>query len=212
MNRYNKDEQRPDWEHKFHHTRCLLNEYILCVDDFEALAEKGVHPHAYMSSVDKFEETELSPIEYFHNDLSEEACPQEIYKRALDVWDRCHLDTLGEYHDIYLLTDVGLLSDVFEHFRNLCIEFYGLDCAHDLTLPHFGWDAMLKKTGIQLDPLTDINMFNMVEDGKRGGMVQVCKRHAKAENKHLNPETHEGDSNYMMQLDTHNLYGWAMSQ
>ena len=56
----------------------------------------------------------------------------------------------GEYHDLNLYTDVGLLADVFENFRDMAMQYYGLDPAHYLTLPHVSWDAMLKFTGVQL--------------------------------------------------------------
>jgi hypothetical protein len=145
------------------------------VDDFDVLTEKGVYPYSYMSSLDKFEETELPPIECFYNDLGEEACPQDMYKRAQDVWDRFTLDTLGDYHDIYLLTDVGLLSDVFENFRDLCVQYYCLDPAHYLTLPHFAWDAMLRTTGVSLKLITHIGVVNMVEGGKREACAKSQK-------------------------------------
>jgi hypothetical protein len=84
------------------------------------------------------------PKEAFFNDLSEEHCPDEIYERAHAVWDRFALSNLGDYHDIYLLTDVGLLADEFENSRDLCMGYNRLDPAYYLTLPPFGWDAMLK--------------------------------------------------------------------
>ena len=55
------------------------------------------------------------------------------------------IKNLGEYHDLYLATDVHLLADVFENVRDTCLEHYGLDPAHYYTLPNFAWDAMLKK-------------------------------------------------------------------
>ena len=70
-------------------------------------------------------------------------------------------------------TDVLLLTDVFENFRDLCLEYYGLDPAHYFTLPNFAWDAMLLKTGVEIDPLADQEMNEMIEKGLRGGMCQV---------------------------------------
>ena len=112
---------------------------------------------------------------------------------------------------MYLLTDVGLLADVFENFRDMAMQYYGLDPAHYLTLPHFSWDAMLKFTGVELELLSDLEMYNMVEGAKRGGMVQASCRHAVANNKFTNPE-HEGTGNYLTYLDANNLYWWALSQ
>jgi hypothetical protein len=61
---------------------------------------------------------------------------------------------MGEYHDLYLLTDVLLLADIFENFRDMCLDYYQLDPSHYLALPHFAWDAMLKYTGVELDLVT----------------------------------------------------------
>ena len=71
------------------------------------------------------------------------------------------MKNLGQYHDLYLRTDVLLLTDVFENFRDLCLEYYGLDPAHYFTLPNFAWDAMLLKTGVEIDPLTDQEMYEI---------------------------------------------------
>ena len=53
---------------------------------------------------------------------------------------------MGDYHD--LETDVILLVNVFESFRKVCLDNYGLDPAHFYTNPGLAWKACLKKTGI----------------------------------------------------------------
>ena len=62
-----------------------------------------------------------------------------------------------DYHDLYLKTDVMLLTDVFETFINLCIKDYKLDPSYYISLPSFGWDVMMKMTGIKFEQLTDID-------------------------------------------------------
>ena len=79
-------------------------------------------------------------------------------------------------------TDVALLADVFENFRNLCQEQYGLDPAHYFTSPGLSWDALLKKTGVELELFTDLEMHLFVERGMRAGISMVSKRYAKANN------------------------------
>ena len=70
-----------------------------------------------------------------------------------------NLKNLGEYHDLYVQGDTLLLVDVFENFRNKCIEIYELDPTHFLSTPGLAWQACLKKTGVKLELLTDIDMF-----------------------------------------------------
>eukprot|EP01047_Picozoa_sp_COSAG01_P022018 COSAG01_NODE_1295_length_10874_cov_10.154710_6_plen_101_part_00 len=83
------------------------------------------------------------------------------------MWDTFECEDLGDYHDLYMQTDVLLLADVFENFRSICLEFYELDPAHYFTTPNLAWDAMLKKTGVQLELLTDYDMYLMVEASAR---------------------------------------------
>ena len=105
-----------------------------------------------------------------------------------------------------------MLADVFENFRDKCIEIYGLDPAHFLSAPGLAWQACLKKTKVKLELLTDIDMLLMVEKGIRGGICQAIHRHAKVNNKYMKNYDKDITSSYLAYLDTNNLYGWAMSQ
>ena len=132
----------------------------------------------------------------------------EDYDHAKKVWEEFGLRNLGDYHDLYLKTDVVLLSNVFEKR----MENYKLDPAHFYTAPGLAWQACLKKTGITLDLLTDPDMLLMFEKGIRGGITQVVRRHAKANNKYMSEYDKDEPSRYLQYLDANNLYGWAMSQ
>ena len=104
-----------------------------------------------------------------------------------------------------------LLADVFENFRKVCQEKYGLDPAHYYTAPGLSWDALLKKTGVGLELLTDLDMHLFIERGMRGGITMVGKRHAKANNPQVEGYNPAEPTNYITYLDANNLYGWAMS-
>lgn len=79
-----------------------------------------------------------------------------------------NLKTLGEYSDLYLKTDVLLLADVFENFRETCLNIYKLDPANYYTCPGLSWDAMLLYTNVEIELITDVDMLLFVERGKCG--------------------------------------------
>ena len=118
------------------------------------------------------------------------------------------IKTMGEYHDVYLVSDVLLLTDVFENF----MQYYKLDPCHYFTSPGLSWDAMLKMTNIKLELMTDIDMFQFIEKGMHGGVSCIANRYGNANNKYMKETMRRHPEKYIMYLDANNLYGWAMSQ
>ena len=112
---------------------------------------------------------------------------------------------------MYAQTDTLLLADVFEHFRNKCLEIYELGPVYFVSAPGLAWQACFKKTEVNLELITDCNMLLMIEKGIRGGICQATHRYAKANNKYMN-NYKKIDSSYIEYLDVNHLYGWAMSQ
>ena len=117
----------------------------------------------------------------------------------------------GQMHDIYVESDVLILHDIGEHFRKLCLETYGLDPFHYITLPSFSWDACLKFTQAKLEQLTDIDMYCMLEQGCRGGISVISHRSAEANNPYLDEFDETIPTSYLMYYDVNNLYGAAMT-
>jgi hypothetical protein len=181
-------------------------------DRFELLRRKGVYPYEYMDSWTRFEETQLPPQEAFYSKLSDEHITPLDYQHAQRVWRTFGCRNMGDYHDLYNRTDVLLLADVFETFRQTSLRQYGLDPAHYYTSPGLSWDALLKKTGIQLELLTDYDQHLFIEKGLRGGISMVSKRYARANNPRVAGYDSTQARSHIMYLDANNLYGWAMSQ
>ena len=174
---------------------------------------KGVYPYEYMDSLERFKENKLPPKEAFYSRLTGEGISDEDLKHTEKVWKVFGMKTLQDYHDLYNVTDVLLLADVFENFRNVCMENYKLDPAHYFTAPGLAWDACLKITDVELELLSDIDMLLMIEKGIRGGVSMISNRYGKANNKYMSESFNEKDpSKYIMYLDANNLYGWAMSK
>ena len=166
-----------------------------------------------MDSWDKFEETKLPDIDKFYSKLNMSGIDEVEYSHAKKVWDKFNIKNIGEYHDLYLKTDVVLLTNVFESFRSVCLNNYGLDSAHFYTAPVLAWKACLKKTGVNLELLRDPDMLLMFERGIRGGITQSVHKWANANNPYMGCKYDPlRPTNYLQYLDANNLYGWAMSQ
>ena len=125
------------------------------------------------------------------------------HEHAQQVRNTMEKKTLGCYHDTYLKTDVLLLADVFETFRNTCLKNYKLDPVHFYTTPGLTWQALLKTAAeccqhekkrrdcelcpdeFRLELFTDMDMLLIVKKGIRGGITQAVKRYAKSNNKYI---------------------------
>ncbi len=177
----------------------------------ELLSKKGVYPYSYMDSFDKFQECSL-PSKWI--DSITGACVSDTdYDHAQTVWCEFNIANLGEYHDLYLQTDVLLLADVFENFRRLCMRIYGLDPAQYLTAPNLAWDAMLKTTHITLKLMQDKDQLDFVKSCIRGGMCGTYHcRHWRANNPHCPDYDPSKPTSWLLLLDANNLYGGVMME
>ena len=112
-----------------------------------------------MDSWERFHKTSLPDKKAFYSELNLEDITDKDYAHAQKVFEEFKVKDLGDYHDLYVKSDTLLLVDVFENFRNKCIEIYELDPAHFLSAPGLAWQTCLKKTGVKLELLTNIDML-----------------------------------------------------
>ena len=188
-----------------------LNKYYT-PEEAELIKQKGFYPYEYMDSEEKFKDTKLPPQKAFYSKLSGRGITEKDYKHACNVWNTFNMKTFKEYHELYNETDVLLLADVFENFRDLCLKIYGLDPVYYFTAPGLAWDACLKVTNIDLELLSENNMLLMFEKGIRGGISIISNRYGEANNKYMGKGFNKNKpSKYLMYLDANNLYGCAMS-
>ena len=181
-------------------------------EELKLIKRKGVYPYDHMDSFQKFEETELPTQEQFYSLLNNESISDEDYRHAQNVWKTFDMKNMGDYHDVYLKADVLLLADVFENFRKTCLQYYKLDPCYYFTSPGLSWDAMLKMTNIRLNLISDVDMYQFVEKGMRGGVSYIANRFGEANNKYMKDFDENASEKHIMYLDANNLYGWAMSQ
>ena len=103
-------------------------------DQISLVFRKGIYPYEYIDSYNRFKETELSPIHKFYRQLSGKITEAD-YQHAQKVWKEFGCKNLGEYHDLYLKTNVLSLADIWIKFRETCIEYYELDPSHYVSVP-----------------------------------------------------------------------------
>ena len=193
----------------------FANTYKFCDNDlnkFIMLLRKDVYPHKYMDGWDRFNENIIPSKDSFYSNLTLENISETDYAHANNVFKKFDINNLGEYHDLYVRSDTLLLADIFENFRKLCLKNYELDPAHFVSLPGLAWQAFLKKTNVELELLTDYDMFLTVEEGIRGGICHAMQRYAKANNKYMNDYDKKKKPSYIQYLDANNLYGKAMTE
>ena len=141
----------------------------------DLLMQKGVYPYEWMNDDEKLYTTSLPPKECFHSELYNEDISDEEYEHARKVWHHFECATFEDHHNLYLITDVLLLRDVFEKFRKTCMEYYQLNVARCLTAPSLAWDAMLLYTGVEIELLTEEkqDIHTMLDDHVRGRQVSL---------------------------------------
>ena len=166
-------------------------------DDFKYLSEefsgeflklvkpKGVYSYEYMDSFEKFSEDKLPDRCNFFSSLKDECICEKDYLKAINFWNVLKMNTMGDYHDLYLKAKVLLFTDVFVKFINTCLNYYGLDPCDYFSSPGLSRDAMLKITEIKLELINDIDMHLFTEKRMRGGISYIAKRHSKAHNKYI---------------------------
>ena len=182
-------------------------------EQLELIKQKGFYPYEFMDTEEKFNNTKLPPREAFYSKLSGKGITEKNYKHACNVWNTFKMKTFKDYHKLYNETDVLLLADVFENFRDLCLKIYRLDPVYYYTAPGLAWDACLKMTNINLELLSDPNMLLMFEKGIRGGISIISNRYGEANNKYMGKNFNKNELNkYLIYLDANNLYGRAMSE
>ena len=132
------------------------------------------------------------------------------YIYAKKEWKDFKIKNVGYYHDLHFQHDTVLLPDVFENFKNKCMEIYELDLAHFLSAPGLEWQPCLKKIVIKLELLTDVDMLLIVAKRIKGGISHSVHKYAKVNNKYIKNDDKNKESSYVQYLDANNLYGQCL--
>ena len=135
-----------------------------------------MYSYEYMDSFKKLSKDKLPDRFELFSSLKDECVNEEDYLHAVNVWNSFKMNTMGDYHDLYLKIDVLLLAGVFEKFINMCLEYYGLDPCHYFSSSGLSWSEMFKMTGVIFELISGVEMYLFIEKGMRGGISYIAQR------------------------------------
>ncbi len=153
--------------------------------DASFVLQKGVFPYDWLTCPEVLDQTQLPPRSAFYDTLHNAECSEESYESAQKIWDYFNCKTMGDYMEVYLKTDVLLLTDVMEHFRETVMLDHRIEVLRHVSLPGLSWSAMLLLTANnphKLELLKDPNFFLKFENAIRGGICQISHRLSTANN------------------------------
>ena len=149
------------------------------------MKQKSVHPYECMDSFKKFCDENLSERCACFSSAKHECISEKDYLHAIDVWNLFKMNTMGDYHHLYLKTDLPLIADAFKEFVDTCLKYYGLHPCHYYSNPRLSSDSMLKMTDIELVPICDFYMDLFIEKRIIGGIYYIGKRFSRAKNNYM---------------------------
>ena len=179
-------------------------------ENYQLLTKKGIYPYDYFDNTKKYNEQKLPNKEEFFNKINNKNISDENYEHAKNVFEKFNCNNLLDYSILYLKSDICHLSDVFQKFSDFAYKTYEIDPRHSYTLPGFSWQSMLKMTKIELELISDPDMYLFLMDTITGGIAICNKKNVIADNKYIDENTK--NNKYLMYLDSNNLYGVSMVQ
>jgi hypothetical protein len=181
-------------------------------EKFMSMIHKGIYPYDFFDNYSKMNLTKLPTMKQFYSKLNNTEISIQSYITAKKVWKLFNCQTFKDYHNLHLISDVLLLSDVWSNFVNTCYNTYNIDCNYYLTAPSLSWDAFLKYSNCEIQLLTDYDMHLFMEQGIRGGISQISTRYAASNNKYMSNYNKDIVDKYILYEDANNLYACSMVQ
>ena len=184
-------------------------------ENWEFLTNNLPFPYTFLNGQKCLLQEGLPSIEEFGSNLGEgevieEAISEEEYGLAKKVFEAFECKTFGDYVKIYCRSDIDILSFVFEKLIEQSMKEYGVDPSQCYTSPGFFWEAMLRSTKVEVELLTDPEMFRFFESAIRGGISVVPGRCADANNYLLEDYDPSKPSSFIEDLDKNGLYCTVM--
>ena len=146
-------------------------------DRLKLMLLKGIFPYEFAKRLEDFDRATLAEKDDFYNSMTGSTVTNEQYNRAKKVWGVFKMKNMKEYMETYCLSDTFLLCEVFERFRNESMQNFGIEPGHFLSLPGFAYQAFLKTTGVELDYISNEEIYLMLSENIRGGHSFASQRY-----------------------------------
>nr|XP_045584359.1 uncharacterized protein LOC123746694 [Procambarus clarkii] len=176
------------------------------------LSKKLFFCNDYVSNIDCLKEEQLPPLEAFNSHLNDSQLSSEDYDHAQRVYELGGCKCLGDYLQLYLKVNTGLLCDVFTSWRKTLIDLYQLDVAYYESLSSFAWDALLLNSKVEFDAIHDYELYDLIQGNLKEDFTSVVKQYSQADNIHLNPQFNSAVGKYIVYLEFNNLYFTCMME
>ena len=172
---------------------------LLLRENFELMKYKTCFPYEFITKENIYNK-ELPPIENFYSSLKLDNITKEDYDKTLEIYKKLNCNNIKEYLDLYLKLDICLQADIFNVFRKCIWDKFEIDCSKYITSCSLSLDLMLKYTGVKIELIRDISIFDFVNSSILGG---ICIASCNIEN----------DKNGVISsCDVCSLYPYVMTQ
>ena len=138
-------------------------------DNFELMKYKLCFPYEFITKENIYNKN-LPSIEKFYSSLKLDGISKEDYNKTLEIYKKLNCNNIKEYLDIYLKLDICLQADIFNVFRNTIWDKFEIDCSKYITSCSLSLDLMLKYTGVKIELIRDISIFDYVNSSILGGV------------------------------------------
>ena len=168
------------WNRPYQPLKLTLDQQQQIEEDLALMTQKGFYPYEYMCSFDRFQKPQLLTKDTPYSSLTEEDISDIDYIHAQRVFNHSDMTDLGDYQNVYLLTNLLILADMSETFKDICFQHYCLNPAHNYTSPGLSLQAAFKIKDVKLNLLTDIDQHLLIEEGIKWGVAIISHRYTRA--------------------------------
>ena len=168
-------------------------------NNFELMKYKVCFPYEFITKENIYN-TELPSIENFYSSLKLDGISKKDYNKTLEIYKKSNSKNIKEYLDIYLKLDICLQADIFNVFRNTIWDKFEIDCSKYIISCSLSLDLMLKYTGVKIELIRDISIFDFFNSSVLGG---ICIASQNIEN---------NKNGVISSCDIASLYPYIMTQ